>query len=59
MEISLDSVIPKDKLQKVQLESGKEYMTETLPNEMTEDRTGKRISAVYVRKKRQTDLGNG
>ena len=39
MEISLDSVIPKDQLQKVQFESGKEYMTETLPNEMTEDRT--------------------
>jgi len=39
MEISLDSVIPKDQLQKVQFESGKEYMTETLPNEMAEDRT--------------------
>jgi CRISPR-associated protein Cas5h len=38
-DISLDSVIPKDQIQNVQFESGKEYMTETLPNEMAEDRT--------------------
>jgi CRISPR-associated protein Cas5h len=37
-EVSLDSVIPKDQISKIQFESGKEYMTETLPNEMTEDR---------------------
>lgn len=28
-EISLESVIPKDQIQKIQFESGKEYMTET------------------------------
>lgn len=38
-EVSLESVIPKDQIQKIQFESGKEYMTETLPNEMTKDRT--------------------
>jgi len=38
-EISLESVIPKDQIQKIQFESGKEYMTETLPNEMEKDRT--------------------
>ncbi len=38
-EVTLDSVLPKDQIQKIQFEAGKEYMTETLPNEMAEDRT--------------------
>jgi len=37
-EIILDSVIPKDQIREIRFETGKEYMTETLPNEMTEDR---------------------
>jgi len=38
-DVVLDSVMPKDQILKIQFESGKEYMTETLPNEMAEDRT--------------------
>jgi CRISPR-associated protein Cas5h len=38
-EVALDSIIPKDQISQIQFESGKEYMTETLPNEMAEDRT--------------------
>lgn len=38
-EVSIDSVIPKDQILSVRFETGKEYMTETLPNEMAEDRT--------------------
>jgi len=38
-KVVIDSIIPKDQIQKIQFETGKEYMTETLPNEMTEDRT--------------------
>jgi CRISPR-associated protein Cas5h len=37
-EVMLDSVIPKDQIQKIEFETGKEYMSETLPNEMAEDR---------------------
>jgi len=35
----IDSVIRNDQIQEIQFEPGKEYMTETLPNEMAEDRT--------------------
>jgi CRISPR-associated protein Cas5h len=38
-EVAIDSIIPKDQILQIQFESGKEYMTETLPNEMAEDRT--------------------
>lgn len=38
-EVSIDSAIPKDQVLSVRFEPGKEYMTETLPNEMAADRT--------------------
>jgi CRISPR-associated protein Cas5h len=38
-EVSLDSIIPKDQISQILFESSMEYMTETLPNEMAEDRT--------------------
>jgi len=37
--VSIDSILPKEQIQKIHFEDGMEYMTETLPNEMTEDRT--------------------
>ncbi len=36
--VTVNSVIRKDQILGVQFESGKEYMTETLPNEMVDDR---------------------
>ena len=38
-EVSIDTVIPKDQIISLKFETGKEYMTETLPNEMAADRT--------------------
>jgi len=38
-EIFIDSILPKDQIHKIQFQLGKEYMTETLPNEMADDRT--------------------
>jgi hypothetical protein len=37
--VSIDSAIRNDQIVDIQFESGKEYMTETFPNEMAEDRT--------------------
>jgi CRISPR-associated protein Cas5h len=37
--VSIDSAIRNDQIVEVQFEPGKEYMTETLPNVMAEDRT--------------------
>jgi CRISPR-associated protein Cas5h len=38
-EIICDSILPKDQIRNVMFETGGEYMTETLPTEMDENRT--------------------